>query len=547
MANSFFTLVDLSLGRLAKTSEINSNFQKIAAAFDGFFPGDKKDFRKGTTTFVGETTGTASAYIATPRNAIAVEGAEESGAEVVFSPHAANEKGATLAYAGGGARLLVDAAGTPLNPNELSVDLIYVARLNTAGVGTWQLQGTVISNPAVSGGSGWTVASVAPASPNEGDGWYDTGADQLKTYDGAAWVIVGVFKGVFTGYYSHNDSPFEADENGRVRGFDGATPEDSASTDWTIIDKLQLSKLSSNAAFSDEGSDLSGNFDGIETGGIILLSVAAGEVAYRVTAAATAQTNGTEIPVEYVYEYGTGINLSDDLTVKINPRRELAYTYGWTRGSTAPADPLVGQGWYDSTSEELQIWSGTAWKDATDSGEFDLHEDITSELTAPAGADRLVASDESVTGQPNKYLTLTKLKEWLEGVFRTATKNAAGAIQIATAAIVETGTNDTYAITSARLRVQVGNRVTTGERTATSGGGLRRFYTTDIREMVKAHVTTYIAQIVTALEALSGTAQLSYSALKGAPSVGRTSRSTRWGAMGSGRTMTDNIQHSSYR
>lgn len=43
--------------------------------------------------------------------------------------------------------------------------------------------------PAAAGG--WAVAAAAPASPSDGDGWYDTGTDELKIYDGAAWQVVG--------------------------------------------------------------------------------------------------------------------------------------------------------------------------------------------------------------------------------------------------------------------------------------------------------------------------------------------------------------------
>ncbi len=48
-------------------------------------------------------------------------------------------------------------------------------------------------------------------------------------------------------------------------------------------------------------------------------------------------------------------------------------------------------------------------------GAFDLHDDVTTEMTAPAGADRLVISDESQTGDPNRWLSLTRLATYLKG------------------------------------------------------------------------------------------------------------------------------------
>jgi len=44
---------------------------------------------------------------------------------------------------------------------------------------------------------------------------------------------------------------------------------------------------------------------------------------------------------------------------------------------------------------------------------FDLHDDITTEMTAPDGADRLVVSDESADGDPNRWLSLTRLGNWI--------------------------------------------------------------------------------------------------------------------------------------
>ena len=44
---------------------------------------------------------------------------------------------------------------------------------------------------------------------------------------------------------------------------------------------------------------------------------------------------------------------------------------------------------------------------------FDLHEDVGTALTTPADADRLVVSDESETGEPNTYLTLQQLKNFV--------------------------------------------------------------------------------------------------------------------------------------
>lgn len=62
-------------------------------------------------------------------------------------------------------------------------------------------------------------------------------------------------------------------------------------------------------------------------------------------------------------------------------------------------------------------WNGTAYVSdvdpAPEAEEFDLHDDVTTEMTSPAGSDRLVASDEGTDGDPNRWLSLTRLATWL--------------------------------------------------------------------------------------------------------------------------------------
>ena len=48
---------------------------------------------------------------------------------------------------------------------------------------------------------------------------------------------------------------------------------------------------------------------------------------------------------------------------------------------------------------------------------FDLHDKVTTELATLAGADRFLVSDESASGQPNKYVTLQTLRDAVQEVF----------------------------------------------------------------------------------------------------------------------------------
>ena len=56
----------------------------------------------------------------------------------------------------------------------------------------------------------------------------------------------------------------------------------------------------------------------------------------------------------------------------------------------------------------------------TFAGNFSVHSSVPVQRVAPHGDDRLVVSAENVGGDPNRWLSLTKLKEWLQGVLSLA-------------------------------------------------------------------------------------------------------------------------------
>ena len=45
-----------------------------------------------------------------------------------------------------------------------------------------------LTSGGAGGGGGWTVAATAPGSPSDGDGWYDTTANELKVFNGTSWA-----------------------------------------------------------------------------------------------------------------------------------------------------------------------------------------------------------------------------------------------------------------------------------------------------------------------------------------------------------------------
>ena len=74
----------------------------------------------------------------------------------------------------------------------------------------------------------------------------------------------------------------------------------------------------------------------------------------------------------------------------------------------------------DAIDTEL---GNAAWRTGGGGG-FDLHDDVTDELTGNLGAsDRFLISDENVAGDPNRYVTLTRLQDALvSAAFLTVTR-----------------------------------------------------------------------------------------------------------------------------
>ena len=62
-----------------------------------------------------------------------------------------------------------------------------------------------------------------------------------------------------------------------------------------------------------------------------------------------------------------------------------------------------------STDNDVQSWIDHL----AESSSFKVH-DVADELTSPDGADRLAASDESATDDPNKWITLNRLGAWIK-------------------------------------------------------------------------------------------------------------------------------------
>ena len=100
---------------------------------------------------------------------------------------------------------------------------------------------------------------------------------------------------------------------------------------------------------------------------------------------------------------GSGAEISAD--------RPIEFVTGWRitltgTGDAPPANTVIKAYW-------AVVRGAVGPVGPQGPGSFDLHDDLGTEMTSPDGADRLVASDESLTGDPNRWLSLTNLRTWL--------------------------------------------------------------------------------------------------------------------------------------
>ena len=114
----------------------------------------------------------------------------------------------------------------------------------------------------------------------------------------------------------------------------------------------------------------------------------------------------------------------------------------------------------DDTNKVPNVLGTQRMIDSSVTTGFDLHDDVTDELTNPANADRLIVSDEGSTGDPNKWLSLTRLTIFLNGVLSlnasritagilsasrlpNASETAEGVVELGSNAELDAGTDNT--------------------------------------------------------------------------------------------------------
>ena len=177
---------------------------------------------------------------------------------------------------------------------------------------------------------GWEVSATAPSNPEEGDGWYDTGVDELKVWDGAEWASMATV---------------ETDSTITGTGSD-ASPL-AVANPFTDADEAKLDGLPSSA-LSSVATDSTISGDGTSGSPLAVANPFTAADESKLDGIDTAATAGA---VSDATLTGTGITGSPLSVVDQVPSQ-----------ATAPSSPSEGDLWYDTSTDELKAYDGSAWQ-----------------------------------------------------------------------------------------------------------------------------------------------------------------------------------------
>ena len=221
---------------------------------------------------------------------------------------------------------------TPSDPDD--GQLWYKPSTNTLSIregSNW----IAVSGASVSSGPTTVVSATAPANPESGQGWYDTTEVTLKVWNGTAWAAAvpeSIGKARISTIATTNPEPgslwFDLTNN-------VLNVWDSVNSLWKPAVTIPVVTIGQ----SPPANPAFGQFWYDTTDGVLQLKIWNSAVwlpsSPDSTGGSTTITNNNII--------------------------------GATVGITAPANPVSGALWYDSSSDDLRlkVWNGTLWVNAT--------------------------------------------------------------------------------------------------------------------------------------------------------------------------------------
>ena len=215
-------------------------------------------------------------------------------------------------------------------------------------------------------------------------------------------------------------------------------------------------------------------------------------------------------------EDGVALAISTDLTVNVAGDLEVAGDIVFDDGTTLASAAAVGA--FDlhddvttqltaiTTADRFVVSDESATGDpnryvtygtlvtrfnADLAFDFDLHDDVGTQLSTLAGADRFVVSDESVSGDPNRYITATNVRNYMEFDLHddvtTQTTTLADNDRFVISDESVGGDPNRYVTATNLATYTRPTRVATAEKAAGTATGVRSFSPDDVADMVDQH------------------------------------------------------------